>query len=210
MARRATTTFTISGEYEKLTQWEKLFSSGQLLLEPMNAAMAETVIGLVQEGFVQERDPYGKPWAPKKKPDGRKVLSGETGRLKTGWHPQLVTRRDFIVAPSVEYAAPHQAPKRGGAKGKGRLPRPRRRMVPSSDRGMPAAWRTKMRETALDGLTSFFGGGGTGAKARGSNAAMGYGARMLSAKVGGIKRRLSLRALISRVKRMTDPKGSGT
>jgi hypothetical protein len=153
------------------------------MLAPMNAAMAEEIINLIKEGFVVERDPYGVPWKPKKKPDGRKVLSGETGRLKTGWHPVRLDKGGFTVAPSVDYAAPHQAPRRG----RSGLKRPRRRMVPSGDRGLPRRWRKAMQEVAVGSMAVYFGGHGAG-RSLGP----------VSARIAALKRRMSVRALLRR------------
>lgn len=184
---------SISGDFGKLKNWQKLFGEGDAVLKPMSSAMAERVIGLIQEGFVTETDPYGVPWAPKKNPDGRKVLSGETGRLKTGWHAAALDGGGFTVAPSVDYAAPHQAPKRGPG---GRLKRPRRRMVPSGDRGLPQRWRKAMAETATAAMVVYFGGGGGG------------GLGPVASRIAALKRRFSakglLRSAISAARRSDD------
>lgn len=129
-----------------IENWQKLFENGHVLVSATSAAMAEEMVTLVKDGFRSETDPYGNRWKPKQEPDGRKTLSGETSRLKGGWHVRRTNKGGFTVAPSVTYAAHHQAPRRGR---NGRLKRPRRMMVPSGERGMPAEWNKNLREVAM-------------------------------------------------------------
>lgn len=140
-------------ELHKLEQLASALDAAPAMLEMASAAMAEEVIGLIKQGFRSETDPYGEKWAPKQRPDGRKVLSGETSRLKGGWHRQKTGKDGFTIAPSVDYAAPHQRPKRG--KG-GRLKRPRRMMVPDREKGMPAAWSKQLEEAASEIMSTGF------------------------------------------------------
>lgn len=113
----------------------------------VSVALAEASIDRIKQGFRTEKDPYGKRWKPKVREDGRKVLSGPTGRLKGGWHRVRADEDGFVVAPSVAYAAYHQ-------RGNARLPR--RMMVPSDDKGLPRAWRRDFEQAAADVLEKWF------------------------------------------------------
>jgi hypothetical protein len=137
----------------QLEDWQKLFENGHVMVSATSAAMAEEMVTLIKEGFRKETDPYGRKWKPKQANDGRKTLSGETSRLKGGWHVKRTRQGGFTVAPSVVYAAYHQAPRRGR---NGRLKRPRRMMVPSGERGMPNAWNKQLREVALTVARGFY------------------------------------------------------
>jgi len=130
-------------------------AKSQRLLEVVSRNMAEEAVGLVQDGFRSETDPYGERWKPKQNPDGRKTLSGVTGRLKTGWHLKTQDAKGFTVAPSVEYALYHQAPRRGRS---GRLKRPRRRMVPVTRQGMPRKWSRRLNEAAREAFQAMESG----------------------------------------------------
>jgi hypothetical protein len=135
------TAYKVSGNaQDKLLSWAGLMRESHILVEAQSEALAEVMIALIAEGFNKERDPYGRKWAKKKKPDGRKVLHGETTRLRNGWHVKS-NRRGFRVAPSVTYAAHHQAPRFGR--------RPTRMMVPSGSRGLPRRWRDEMATVAI-------------------------------------------------------------
>lgn len=162
----------VTGDFGKLRGWQELFKNGDALLEAVSQNLAEETIGLIQEGFRNETDPYGDPWAPKQRADGRKTLSGKTSRLKNGWHPIKADKGGFRVGPSVDYAAPHQSPKFGR--------RPRRMMVPTGSKGLPAKWTHAYEETATEMMRSYFGGAGGGG-----------GMNFIAAKIAGIRRGVS-------------------
>jgi len=133
--------------------WAELFRNADKVLGVISKSLAEESIGLIKDGFRAEADPYERRWKPKQRADGRKTLSGKTSRLKGGWHVVTTTSSGFRVAPSVAYAAAHQAP---GKRENGRLKRPRRMMVP--DRVIPRAWRRAYDETVAETLSAFFRG----------------------------------------------------
>lgn len=155
------------------------------ILELVSKSLAEETINLIKDGFRAETDPYGQRWEPKQKPDGRKTLSGQTGRLKTGWKVTNRTQDEIRVSPSVEYAEYHQNPQarrrasasealRAAARGidtgrrrstfsvdtigPARLSRPRRMMVPDSSLGMPPTWNRQLEETATEAMETILGG----------------------------------------------------
>jgi hypothetical protein len=143
---------------KKLDAFIQALATAPKTLETMSRNMAEETVGLVKDGFRSETDPYGVIWAPKKRPDGRKVLSGKTSRLKGGWHVVRSSKGGFTVAPSVNYALPHQAPRYGR--------RPRRAMVPYK-RKLPAKYSKAYRAVAQDVLRNHFAAAGHGKRSAG-------------------------------------------
>ena len=117
------------------------------------ATQSEEAIDLTKQGFVDEVSPYGKPWKKRKretkKTRGRKVLSGQTSRLKGGWHVTRVSGAGFKISPSVAYAVFHQKPRKGK--------RPKRGLVPDTGR-FPRKWRRPMNEAATEAITDFLTG----------------------------------------------------
>lgn len=139
----------------KLKHWERMLRTAPVVLDASSRKMGQATLQLIVEGFRHQRDPYGKPWAPKRRPDGRPVLTGKTKRLRSGWRLLGSTRRGFRVRPSVDYATPHQDPRRGHD---GRLRRPRRMMVPSARRGLPHHWRLVYKAVSKAELRKHFRG----------------------------------------------------
>lgn len=152
---------SLTGDFDKVDHWRRLFEKGHIAVKVTSKLQAEQMLGLVREGFRTERDPYGRRWKPKKRPDGRKVLHGKTGQLEAGWHVQKADAGGSIIAPSVRYAAPHQRPRRGPD---GRLKRPTRMMVPTPERGVPARWKDRMKRAADTALRGYYGGKQSGFK----------------------------------------------
>jgi len=175
----------IRGDFHKLKAWKELFKTAPELMAPIAKDGAEEILGLIQDGFRAQADPYGQAWAPKKIPDGRSILVGETTRLRRGWHTERVGKKGFVVASSVKYASAHQDPRPRAAWGGKALKR--RAMIPY--RGLPASWKQALREVARDHLRRHF------TSSRGSGGGMG----ILSAKMGGAKRKFNPIALAKRV-----------
>jgi phage gpG-like protein len=121
------------------------------VLEQISRDMADETVGLVQDGFREETDPYGDRWTPKQAQDGRKTLSGKTSRLKGGWHVSARSSRGFTVSPAVNYARFHQS---------GTRRMPRRAMVPFEGR-IPAKWLSIYRDVFVDRMTLHFNKSGT-------------------------------------------------
>ena len=140
---------------DPLDDLERALSNPGAILAAASSSLAEECIGLIKDGFRTETDPYGRKWAPKQRPDGRKVLSGKTGRLKGGWKVSKQDQHEVAVTPSVDYAEHHQNPRRNA---QGRLKRPKRMMVPEYERGLPLRWKRQLREAANDAIAEFFNG----------------------------------------------------
>lgn len=128
------------------------------LLDAAEEVAGNTLLNLVLDGFDSASDPYGDPWQERaretKKTSGRKVLSGETSRLKGGFKRSW-SRGEVKIGSSVEYADYHQRPKRGKS---GRLKRPRRMMIPTLKRGFPRKYGSEIRKSMGDVFESYFRG----------------------------------------------------
>ena len=141
--------FKVSGDFAaKMDRWAELLNTASVIVKHTSKAQAEVALTLIGEGFEDETDPYGRKWAKKKTPDGRKVLHGETSRLRTGWHVAKAGADGWRVDPSVPYAAFNQAP-RGGS-------RPARMQVPSSSRGLPREWAKELKAVAIEEALTHF------------------------------------------------------
>lgn len=177
----------MSGDFDVLKRWQKQLGNSPKLLADMSAAMAEETITLIADGWRNQSDPYGDPWKPKKADDGRQILVGKTARLRDGWHVVKARRAGWTVAPSVDYASPHQDPKPRPAWGGKSLPR--RMMIPTRGRGLPRSWSNAYGEVAAGHIESHFARGG------------GQGVGFITGKIVGLKRRFNPMALVRRAVR---------
>lgn len=97
----------------------------------LNARLAETTLGLVQDGFNDESDPYDRNWKARKHiGDGHPILD-ETGHLRNSFVPVVYKAGGFAVVNNVPYAAYHQY---------GTEVMPARRMLPAQTR-IPRKYR---------------------------------------------------------------------
>jgi phage gpG-like protein len=144
------------------------------VLADISQGIGEELLGKVKEQHRTESGPYGERWAPKKKPDRRKVLSGRTSRLKGGWHLSRSSRGGFVIAPAVGYAAFHQS-------GTKRMPQ---RLLLPDGRGMPRDWADAGADVITEQLEQHFATGPKG------------GVSWLRHKIIGLNRRLSPQALL--------------
>jgi phage gpG-like protein len=166
----------------------KILENPDAIMDLVATSVAEEAIDLIKDGFRKESDPYGRKWAAKKFPDGRKVLSGKTSRLKNGWKVTRKSSEEIVISPSVDYAAHHQDGTGIHGKHKTRVvptkakalrfagPKgpifasstegvPKRMMVPDEKLGMPPAWEKNLNEAATDALAAVIGGDGRRASA---------------------------------------------
>jgi hypothetical protein len=173
--------FQVAGDRKRLQEWQKALDSAPKLLQAMSRDMAEEAVGLIRDGFRSQINPYGKAWQPKKRDDGRAILTGKTSNLRTGWHVTRATRGGFTVAPSVRYAIHHQfgAPRAGI---------PQRMMVPTGR--LPSSWAAAFRESNQEFLAAHFGG---------TRKPIGKGPRFITAKIGGLKYRFNTAALLRKL-----------
>lgn len=75
---------SLSGDFSKLTAFgERVGAFGSpATMRQISKEIADEALFQVQKGFVEQRDPYGTPWFPKKFPDGRSILRGTSGKLE--------------------------------------------------------------------------------------------------------------------------------
>lgn len=179
--------FTAGGELDKLEAWEEALGTVDQTLANMSRDMAEETVDFTKERWRQQADPYGQPWKPKKRPDGRQILVGKTARLKGGWHVRKAGRGGFTISPSVDYAGFHQ---------KSTKFIPARHMVPTSERGIPRELATAYTEIAQSHLAAHLGSKAA-ARALQRTGSMGF----VKGRLVGLKRRFNLRALIRKAMR---------
>jgi phage gpG-like protein len=175
---------TVKGDAGIAKMRQSLKDTRELMGE-LSEAMADEALELVASGFEKQENPYGDLWQKKKVDDGRNVLVGKTVRLRRGWHKVKVNATKWAIEPSVPYASAHQDPRPRPAWGGKSLPR--RAMLPFGSRGLPESWKQAMADTVeaamrLSFSLGSFGGGG--------------GMSMLAAKMAGMKRSFSIRALV--------------
>lgn len=142
-------TIKTSGNFaQKLDRWSQLLETSDMLVSSMSRIQSEVALTLIGEEFETETDPYGEHWAPKKSDDGRKILHGETTRLRNGWHVVGSDASGFEVAPSVDYAGFHQS---------GTSKMVARKMVPTASRGFPREWVNEFKAVATAQFVKHFG-----------------------------------------------------
>ena len=90
--------------------------------------LAGEAVDLVLDGFGKESDPYGRKWAPKKRPNGKPV-GIDTGAMKSSVSP-VVSGSHFGVSIGVNYAPFLHAPSG----------RAQRWLVPNKSMGVPSVW----------------------------------------------------------------------
>lgn len=71
--------------------------------------IGEEAVELVREGFEQERDPYGAPWAPLTYRDG--AILRDRGVMLNSLHVATATESQVTIAMGVWYAIVHQTGK---------------------------------------------------------------------------------------------------
>lgn len=127
----------ITGDWGTLERWIKSFEKLESPNFPREMALKMGVQSLkfIREGFKKQSDPFGNPWKPKVRPDGRKILHGETDKLNASWQIESYSPTGFVIMSVLPYALPHQfgAVKRGT---NWRIPR--RPMTP--DHNLPNSW----------------------------------------------------------------------
>lgn len=145
----------------------KLFTS-------LKKNLAEEALTQVKFGFRESRDPYGNPWAPLKRREGKPLL--DTGRLRNSF-ATANTSTGFRIGSSVSYAGFHQGGTSGHSKSEGgrtgRFPKktrkggqrqltlggggiPARPMVPTEDRGgLGPIWSAAFTKAAGETFKKF-------------------------------------------------------
>ena len=123
-----------------LARLESLAVERPYFLTDASEKMAAETLSLIDEGFAQQRDPYGDAWKPTKQPN---PILEETGAMRRGWSVLGISSSGFRVGNTTEYAAYHQ----GGTRYL-----PIRRMVPLASRGLGPIWGPRLKEIARASL----------------------------------------------------------
>lgn len=165
-----------------------LLKDSPSVMSDMTEAMADEAVDLVAQCFAEQRNPYREPWPEKKVDDGRAILVLR-GRLRRSFKKTRLGPTSFMVSSSVEYAGAHQDPQPRANWGGKRLPR--RAFFPFSPRGLPKEWDKAFRDAIDASLRAHFSLGTFG----------GGGMSALAARVAGVKRSLSIRAIVERAVR---------
>jgi phage gpG-like protein len=91
-----------------LRDFQKALEKGsQEALKNTAEKAAEVLEARTLETFKAEASPEGKPWEPKQKPDGNKILHGKTGKLSTLWKAEA-KQDEVSITSGVDYAVYHQ------------------------------------------------------------------------------------------------------
>lgn len=98
--------FTLTGDLSALTRFgNKVASLGKpSTLTALSKELADEALFQVQRGFVEQRDPYGRPWHPKKYPDGRRILRGKTGQLERSFRRVYAGADGAIISSRAPHA----------------------------------------------------------------------------------------------------------
>ncbi len=100
---------SLNGDFGKLAAFgNKIGSLGSpATMRAISKEIADEAIFQALAGFQKEQDPYGRPWYPKKYPDGRNILRGATGKLMRGFVRLYVGADAAIIgnrAPEARFA----------------------------------------------------------------------------------------------------------
>jgi hypothetical protein len=124
------------GDFGRLDLWARklgALASASVAFE-VSEQMANRTLGFIAQEFEQERDPFNRRWSPKKRPDGRKILRGETNRL-IQWRKTYVNQHGFKLSTPAPYFRYHQTGTRRMVA---------RKILPTGTR-LPAVWSSEFR-----------------------------------------------------------------
>lgn len=96
---------TLTGDFAGLERFTQKVSDlgGDRALTALNKALGAEAIVQARDGFREERDPYGKPWAKKAFPDGNKILR-KSGKLYAGWYLSSVSAQGYTIANREDHS----------------------------------------------------------------------------------------------------------
>jgi hypothetical protein len=72
-------------------------------LAQLSGALGRETIVQIRDGFREERDPYGDPWAKKVFPDGNKILR-KSGGLYDSWYVSQADSSGYRIESTKNYA----------------------------------------------------------------------------------------------------------
>jgi len=107
----------LTGDFATLDEWERSIDrvGSTDSLTDVSRAFANESLRLTDQSFEQQRSPLGKPWARKKRPDGRAVGQGKTGRLRDTYKVKSASRFGFSIGSDVAYRRWFHGGKKGQA-----------------------------------------------------------------------------------------------
>ena len=129
----------LTGDFHVLDEWQRsldeLGSPGSL--SEVSTALGHEALALTDQAFEQERSPHGRGWAPKKRPDGRKIGQGKTGKLRDSYRLKFSSRFGFTIGSDANYRRWFH----GGKKGQKTRPlSPGNSIPPRWDRAFDRVW----------------------------------------------------------------------
>jgi hypothetical protein len=94
---------SLTGDFSALTRFGKAIGSlsRSSVMTELSREIGDEVVKLVERGFDREQDPYGIKWYRKTFADGRKVLSGATGKLAKSFAIKSVGAWGVVVGSSL-------------------------------------------------------------------------------------------------------------
>lgn len=125
---------------ENLAKFAERVRTVPRIQDALAKRMAKRMLRLVKKGFRGEHDPWGRRWKRKKRPDGRKVLHGPTGRLRK-FKIVRADRRGVQLRAGAEYF---------------KYLNPERPMLPGKT-DLPKDWQRAFRTTAAKLFRRHFG-----------------------------------------------------
>lgn len=95
----------LEGDFAVVDQWARDIAAlgSPSSIAEASQALAKESLALTDQAFEQQRSPAGKAWAPKKRPDGRPIGQGRTGRLRSTYHVKHSSRFGFSIGSDVDY-----------------------------------------------------------------------------------------------------------
>ena len=123
----------------------------------MSSVMGQAALGLVEEGFDQGQDPYGRAWAPLKDRDG--IPLTYTGKLRSSYKVHS-NSHGFVLESDYKVARFHQTGyrvRRGRTMGKYSRNSmvPARKQIPEGS--LPPQWEAEINAAADEYLRAYFG-----------------------------------------------------
>lgn len=125
----------LSGDFDALSTLVRKFevAGDTETLGQLSHALADEALQLIQAGFANQADPYGKAWAPLKRREG--MILSDTGRLR-GSVTVNSSPGEIRLRGTASYGTFHQ---------NGTRYMPKRQILPN-DGDLPGSWRAAFNE----------------------------------------------------------------
>jgi len=97
----------VKGEFEKIDKMKAAFArlGSSYGMYQIAKSMGEEILTQIKLGFREQRDPYGKAWAPLRSRNGQ--ILRKTGRLQNSFTYGVVGNT-VVVGTNAKYASTHQ------------------------------------------------------------------------------------------------------